>query len=95
MGAPLTPDLTAAGGVERRAAGREMAPRWMDAALLSIKVTASTQAVAGVIAELPNDCTGGGLEEPAELARSRTVNKQQDHPLQAACAGPNHEGGNE
>ena len=46
-----------------------------DAALISIKVTASIQAVSGMIAELQNGCTGGGLEEPAELLRLRTVNK--------------------
>lgn len=76
MGVPLTPDLTAAGGVEQRAADREIDSTLDgDAALISIKVTASTQAVPGMTAELQNGCTGGGLEKPAELVRLRTVNK--------------------
>lgn len=66
----------AAGGVERRAAGREIASMLDgDAALVSIKVTASIKAVLGMIAELQNGCRGGGSEEPAELVRLRTVNK--------------------
>lgn len=72
----MTPDLTAAGGIERKAAGRENDSMLDgDAALLSIKVTASIQAVSGMIAELQNGCTGRGLEEPVELVRVRTVNK--------------------
>lgn len=57
MGVPLTPALTAAGGVEQRAAGREIDSMLDgDAALLSIKVTASIQAVSGMTAELQNGC---------------------------------------
>jgi len=43
--------------------------------LSSVKVTASIQAVLGTIAELQNGCTGGDLQEPAELVSLRTVNK--------------------
>lgn len=75
-GVPLTPDRTAAGGVEQRPAGREIDSMLHgDAALLSIKVTASIQAVSRMIAEPQNGCTGRGLEGPAELVRLRTVNK--------------------
>lgn len=46
MGVPLTPDPTAAGGVEWRAAGREIdSVLDGDAALIPIKFTAFAQAV--------------------------------------------------